>query len=114
VTDVTAQTGDVVDDAAFDVRVERDRALATVVLVGELDLTGTVAVESCAASLVSGRPLDVVVDASGLTFCDAAGLSALLKLRDAIRQSGHHVRLIDPSHCLSRMLRLLDMEDCFI
>jgi anti-sigma B factor antagonist len=111
---VTAQTGDVVDDAAFDVRVVRHRGVATITLVGELDLDSTSAVESCIASLRSRRPLDVVVDASGLTFCDAAGLSALLTLRDVMRHSGHQVRLIETPHCLSRLLGLLGMEDCFI
>jgi anti-sigma B factor antagonist len=107
-------TGDVLEAAAFNVRVVRARAVATITLAGELDLNGMSAVESCTASLKGRRPLDVVIDVSRVTFCDAAGLSALLSLRDAVLQSGHRVQLVDPPYCLSRMLRLLGMENCFI
>ena len=75
---------------------------------GELDLA-TAPVRRRAISDARG-PVDVAVDLSGVTFVDAAGLSALLEGAKAVRSRGGELCLTSPSPMLRRMLRLLDLE----
>jgi anti-anti-sigma factor len=101
------------DRAVVNVRVDRDDAGVTIRLTGELDLCDAPKLESRAAEVLERQAADVIVDARELNFCDAAGLSALLQIDKRVRASGHQMRIIDPPHCLQRLLSLLDMEGSF-
>ena len=51
----------------------------------------------------------IVVDLSGVTAIDAAGIGALISLRTL----GTHLRLVDPSQRVSRVLRLTNLHSVF-
>ena len=77
---------------------------------GELDLATAPLLRRAIVSAGSPGPLDVVVDLSGVTFVDAAGLGALLDGSEAVRKGGGDLCLSSPSPMLRRMLRLLELE----
>ena len=51
------------------------------------------------------------VDASGLTFCDAAGLRALVRARRRAERAGRSFDVVHPSPCLRRLLQLVGVDD---
>lgn len=98
--------------AIFDLAVRRNGERATITLTGELDLSGVDALRSC-TDLVLEHPVDLVLDLRHLSFCDVAGLEALLAVRHAAQASGHTVQLLSPPRCLQRVLHILDLDDTF-
>jgi anti-sigma B factor antagonist len=86
-----------------DVSIEHGRALVR--LTGELDLAtapGVIArVEPLAAR---GQP--VVLDVSGLTFCDSSGFNAFVRLQRSCREQGSDFLLHAPPPALMRVLEL--------
>ena len=51
----------------------------------------------------------IIVDLSGVTAIDAAGIGALISLRAA----GTYLRLVDPSETVRRVLRLTNLDSVF-
>jgi anti-anti-sigma factor len=83
---------------------------AVVRLVGEID-SGTVPLMRAAFDrALRGAADDLLVDLSGTTFMDGAGLNVLLQAR---RDWGDRLRLYQPPPSLRRILRALEMEDAF-
>ena len=75
---------------------------------GELDLAGVPAVTTALAEAVTARCRRVVIDASALTFLDAAGLRALCT-KPAGRDGDLDVVLRAPSPPVRRLLELTNM-----
>ncbi|MDX2389400.1 STAS domain-containing protein [Streptomyces sp. DK15] len=84
-----------------------DEAVA-VRVIGEIDLaTGPHLSRALAEALRRATPaIPLVVDCSRLTFCDSAGLNALLIARQTAQKAGIDIRLDSPNH---QMRRLLDI-----
>ncbi|WP_051944435.1 STAS domain-containing protein [Streptacidiphilus rugosus] len=88
-----------------------------------LHLTGELDVAATATLLVAvGHALDrppgpagpgLVLDLGGLTFCDAAGLTALLRVRRLAETAGSPVYLTAPPHPVSRLLAVCDLRRSF-
>jgi len=84
--------------------VDRDTRTARVSLGGELDLNG---VDSLTAELnrLAAQGVDtVLVDASGVTFLDSSGLSALLAGRESLKASGGQLKVVATSTAVARVL----------
>jgi anti-sigma B factor antagonist len=62
-------------------------------VVGELDLCSGHLLRDTVGALVGGGRNRIVLDLSGLAFCDAAGLSALLACRRHVAGPGGWLRL---------------------
>ncbi|MYW01913.1 STAS domain-containing protein [Streptomyces sp. SID3343] len=77
-----------------------------VVLVGEIDLDTAPAVRHALDECVAHRPLDICVDMSAVSFCDCAGLNALLHGLRAARAVGAELRLHDAQPNVARILTL--------
>ncbi|WTW99578.1 STAS domain-containing protein [Streptomycetaceae bacterium NBC_01309] len=78
---------------------------------GELDETATAALRAEAfARIAEGRP-DLVVDLSGVTFCDACGLSALIGIRRRALEAGGSLRLAAVPSDLDRLLTRTGLRD---
>ncbi|WP_371614333.1 STAS domain-containing protein [Streptomyces sp. NBC_00454] len=77
-------------------------------LSGEMDIGRVCQVRSLLLEAVTreGGPPEIVVDLSGLTFCDSAGLNVLLRARLQAVESGRTLRLAAPN---AQMLRLLEI-----
>jgi len=79
-----------------------------VTAVGEVDLAAAPAVDAMFAGAVTGTYRRVVIDVSGVTFLDAAGLRAL-RAGPTADDEGVEVCLLAPSRPVRRILELIDM-----
>ena len=91
----------------------RDRpSFVRLVLVGELDMAGSAALEAGTRALVAlprspGAPLgEAHLDLEGLRFIDSTGLSRLLAARDSLAAAGWRVSFVHPAGQVERLLRM--------
>ncbi|MFF8868400.1 STAS domain-containing protein [Streptomyces sp. NPDC015139] len=80
---------------------------------GELDIfTGP---ELCAVvtGCLASRPTRLVMDVSGVSFCDASGLAALLQARQGVVQAGTGFVLAGVPPVLQRILAITDLDAGF-
>jgi anti-anti-sigma factor len=61
--------------------------------------------------LNAGPGADVVVDLAGVTFCDSAGLNALIRLKKLVAGLGGDFRIINPPMHLRRVLELSGLSE---
>ena len=86
----------------------------TVVTVsGEVDPLVADVLRSVGAQLLARSESHVVVDLERVSFCDAAGLRALLTLRDVVSSDGGEVLLRRPGRPLQRLLELTSTTQAF-
>ncbi|WP_206305243.1 STAS domain-containing protein [Actinacidiphila soli] len=76
-----------------------------VTVAGELDVATAADVRTALLAAVTTHQ-HVAVDLSGLTFCDCAGLGALLSAARAARAGGADLHLRAVPRSLARLLRL--------
>jgi len=84
---------------------------ATIVIVGEFDLTGTEPFSGTVDEVLATRPESVVLEARGLTFIDSSGLMALMRASDAATEAGAAFRIDEPSPALRRIVEISGLED---
>lgn len=97
--------------ATFDIDVTTDGGSITARLAGELDLTSRdVVVEALVPPLSGGQASRLVVDMSGVTFCDSSGLGALLDVRRAAAEADVDMVLRSVSRQVARLLDLTDAD----
>jgi anti-sigma B factor antagonist len=73
-------------------------------LGGELDLNGVDAVSAALDEIAARDVTAIEVDASELTFLDSSGLRALLTGREQLQAKGIHLRVVNPSASIRRLL----------
>lgn len=84
----------------------QDDTMVTVVVTGDLDIAARALVMACAWQALRGRPDRLVIDATGLTFMDAAGLGALVAVRvRAARQQ----TVLELAGAPPQVLRVMDV-----
>ncbi len=76
---------------SFEVHKEPERTRLSV--SGDLDLASAPLLAERAVALVPEAPGQLVIDFSGVTFCDSAGIRALLTVRNAAERAGRELRL---------------------
>jgi anti-anti-sigma factor len=79
-------------------------------LIGELDIAGVPALRACLQQMDGTH---IVLDCSGLTFIDCAGLGALIGERRRRTRANSGLTLVAPSRCLTRLLELTGVEGLF-
>ncbi len=87
------------------------RDSASVSLEGELDIATTPLVGEAVARALAARPHRLDLDVAALTFCDAAGVRALLRARRVCRVHHAEFRLIGARPGFQRVLALLRVTD---
>jgi anti-sigma B factor antagonist len=105
----STSTRNIASQLSIDVRYTARRA--DLRLIGELDsaTTDTLAAAVSRASRTGG--CDVHCDLSELTFCDAAGLGALIQLRQCLAGSGQRFWVSGARGIPLKVLRLTDTQD---
>lgn len=88
----------------------RSGAAPVVAVHGELDLAGADAFERLVAEVILRHGPDVVIDGSGVTFCDARGLGALVRCANEAQRSGGRLTLSDPAQRLRRLVRIVGLD----
>jgi anti-anti-sigma factor len=77
---------------------------------GELDIATADTAVSYVTEVIDGHRGPVVVDLTELRFCDARGLSALLRIALHAEQSHHKFRVASPSSSLVKLLRITALD----
>ena len=88
----------------FDLALGREGQTFVVGLAGELDMATAPEFTDCLAQLVEQCGADVVVDLGQLTFCDSAGISALVQGYEAARSRGGRLRIRGENGSVARVL----------
>ncbi|MEU6624166.1 STAS domain-containing protein [Streptomyces litmocidini] len=85
-------------------------------VIGDMDLNSAEELRTALMRAVEETPpgSEVVVDLRNSSFCDSAGLNALLAARERAWVSGHTFRLAAPSHQMVRLLELTGTEGLFV
>ncbi|MFG2335205.1 STAS domain-containing protein [Streptomyces yangpuensis] len=82
---------------------------------GDMDLDHVGELRETLAAALAQAPegADIIVDLRNSSFCDSAGLNALLDARRQGIRTGHVLRLVAPSHQLLRLLELTGSNGSF-
>lgn len=89
---------------ALSLSVRHETGVAMVSIEGELDLASAGELESCLAELTGSPVTGLVVDLTGVTFIDSAGINALLKGRRLAEAGGRAYRVCNASGLVREVL----------
>jgi anti-anti-sigma factor len=87
--------------------------LARVTLAGELDLDTASYVHEAVTACLREQPTSLCLDLTGVSFCDCAGLSTLLRARTSALRAGVDLVLEGVGSQLARLLSLTGSDDLF-
>lgn len=79
----------------LDLRAEHVDDTARLAVTGELDHTSYRTLIAHASALIDARPAALVLDFAGVTFCNSAGLNALVQIYHRASGSAVPVRLVN-------------------
>jgi anti-sigma B factor antagonist len=89
----------------FVVDVDPNPAGVSVAVAGELDLrTAPLLVDRTVAAVDWAGPAELTLDLADVTFCDSAGISALVQLRRRCEENGWQFRIVNPQPQVRRIL----------
>jgi anti-anti-sigma factor len=103
-------------DAAPALRITATAVPSTVLilhLAGEIDQDQRAALEDALGTAVEARPPQLIVDLSGLTFCDSTGLNALLKARLAAQAADIDLLITAPPAHVETLLKITGTDCLF-
>ncbi len=83
----------------------------TVAISGEIDVSTEAQLQQSLLRIIRERPAKLMLDVSGVSFMDCAGLRALLVTRHRAEVRGVHLRLIATSAAVRRIVELTDAEE---
>lgn len=92
--------------------VETRGRLAVVALVGDLEMTTAADMYVQATGALAGHP-DLIVDLSGVEFCDSSGFNALLRLRRRVEEDRGWLALAAVPAQIARLLALTGVDGVF-
>ncbi|WUH89602.1 STAS domain-containing protein [Streptomyces sp. NBC_00433] len=92
--------------------VEQRGRLTVAAISGELDFTSAAEAYVRVTSLLRDHP-DLILDLSGVTFCDSTGFNALLRLRRRVMESDGRLALAAPPAQIGRLLTLVGADIAF-
>jgi anti-sigma B factor antagonist len=81
---------------------------------GELDIATTEMAVSYVTDIIDNHHGPVIVNLTRLEFCDAQGLSALLRMANYAEQTGHPFMLASPSPPLLKLMRATGVDRRFL
>ncbi|MFE5112372.1 STAS domain-containing protein [Streptomyces sp. NPDC056663] len=81
------------------------------ILVGELDLDTAPHVPKAVATCLGERPIRLCIDLTGVSFCDCAGLNALMTARMSVLQAGVDFVVEGVGPQPARLLALVGADD---
>jgi anti-sigma B factor antagonist len=81
---------------------------------GEIDLyTAPRLHEELTSALAGGAPVRLVVDMSGVDFCDSTGMNVLLAAHRKAREQGGDLELAGPRRTVRKVLQVTGLETVF-
>jgi anti-anti-sigma factor len=85
--------------------------LATVAIRGDLDLATADRTAHYVTDVIDRHDGPVSADLSGLAFCDACGLGALIRIAAYADVAGRQFELTHPSAAVTRIMRLTGVDE---
>ncbi len=82
-------------------------------VVGEIDMATAPRVRQHAIALVADGNLQLVIDMSGVDFCDSTGLGVLVAVVKRVRTAGGDLRLVTNDERLTALLELTRLDQVF-
>jgi anti-sigma B factor antagonist len=83
-------------------------------LAGEIDLYTAPRLHGELVAILSGdEPVQVVVDMSGIEFCDSTGMNVLLAAQRRAREQGGELELAAPRPAVRKVLRVTGLGSVF-
>jgi anti-sigma B factor antagonist len=82
-------------------------------LHGDIDLNTAPKLVEEAGRLIDDGSQVLVLDLSGVGFCDSSGLSALVRLRNRVQPLGGRVILAGPTPIVQRVLEVSGLTEIF-
>ncbi len=96
-----------------DVQLDPAGATTRLILTGEIDMTAADDVHRRAEEAVAGSPQAVLVDLSGVSFLDSAGVGVLVLLNNAARDRSIRVQLRPGPRGVMRVLDIVGVTGAF-
>ena len=84
---------------------------AEVSIRGELDLASADRTVRFVNEVIDRHDGTVTADLSGLTFCDACGLGALIRIAAHAERAGRGLELTKPSKAVTRIMRITGVDE---
>lgn len=84
---------------------------ACVVVDGEIDIDSAADLHTALGRLSRDGCHEVIVDMARVRFCDASGVSVLLRNRRHFEQAGGTFCVVAPSPAVSRLIRIFGLDD---
>jgi anti-sigma B factor antagonist len=88
-----------------------DQAIVTV--AGEIDLYTAPRLQGELSAVLDGRPVRVVVDMSGVEFCDSTGMNVLVAAMKRAREHGGGLDLASPRPAVRKILQVTGLDSVF-
>ena len=85
--------------------------LAVVTIAGDLDLATVDETVRYVSDIIDRHEGPVSADLSGLAFCDACGLGALIRIARYAEHAGRRLELAKPSRAVARIMRITGVDD---
>jgi anti-sigma B factor antagonist len=103
---------------AHEARIERADGVLTLVLRGEIDISAASDVSVAGEQILAEAPAQLVVDLSGVTFLDSAGVGAIVALHNATTgaNTAHgplQLLLREGPPNVMRVLEIVGLSDAF-
>ena len=89
------------------------RGHTVLAISGELDIATTSGLRDRIAAVLDDKAMPLIIDLSGVSFCDASGLRVLVALRRRADACGHAVALAGPRPNVRRLLRITGFDQAF-
>jgi anti-anti-sigma factor len=83
---------------------------ATVAVRGDLDLATVDQVVRYVSDVIDRHDGLVSADVGGVTFCDACGLGALIRIAAYAERAGRQLELVRPSRAVTRIMRITGID----
>jgi anti-anti-sigma factor len=84
---------------------------AEVAIGGDLDLATVDQTARYVSDIVDRHDGPISVDLSGLAFCDACGLGALIRIARYAERLGRRIEFTKPSRTVARIMRITGVDD---
>ena len=87
----------------------------SVIVAGEIDLYSAPMLQADLAEIIDGaaQATRVVVDMSGVEFCDSTGMNVLLSSLRQVRQRGGELELAAPRPAVRKILQVTGLDSVF-
>ena len=82
-------------------------------MTGEIDLYTAPKLQSELMTALDSSPVRLIVDMSGVEFCDSTGINVLLAAHRHARERGGELQLASPGSATRKVLQVTGLESVF-